>query len=222
MALLEAKDITKTFVMGPQELTVLHGITLSINKGEFLAITGKSGSGKSTLMNILGCLDVATTGTYHIDGEDVSTLSVDQLAHIRNQKVGFVFQHFHLLQDMSALENVELPQLYAGATRKKARERATAILELVDLTDRIKHSPQELSGGERQRVAIARALVNNPAIVLADEPTGNLDSVTGEKIVSLFKHLNQEQATTIVIITHDRGLAEETNRIIKLHDGKIV
>jgi len=222
MPLLEAKDITKTFAMGRQELTVLHGVTIGIEAGEFLSITGKSGSGKSTLMNILGCLDVATTGTYHLDGEDVSELSVDQLAHIRNQRVGFVFQQFHLLQNMTALENVVLPQLYAGISERTAQERAQEVLTLVELSDRVNHLPTELSGGEKQRVAIARALVNNPSIILADEPTGNLDSITGEKIVSLFKNLNKNYKTTIVIITHDQSLAQQTERIIKLHDGKIV
>lgn len=222
MPIVHTKNITKTYTNNAQPLTVLRNIDLSIDEGELLAITGKSGSGKSTLMNILGCLDTATSGTYILEDEDVSKLTIDQLAQIRNQKIGFVFQRFHLLPDMTALENVALPQLYANVPESEARKRAIEVLSMVELANRIKHYPSELSGGEQQRVAIARALVNKPKIILADEPTGNLDSVTGKKIVDLFKQLNSQQGATIVIITHDSQLAEETNRIIKLHDGAIV
>jgi len=222
MALLNAKKIVKTFGKDENSLTVLHNVDLEVKKGEFVAIIGKSGSGKSTLMNILGCLDTATSGTYFIDGNDVSTMTVDQLARIRNKNVGFIFQRYHLLADMTALDNVMLPQLYAGKSEKFALERATEMLTLVDLADRLHHYPSELSGGEQQRVAIARALSNKPSIVLADEPTGNLDSATEERIMALIKKLNTEQNVTIVMITHDEHVAQQAGRIIRLHDGKIV
>lgn len=223
MPLLEAKNIIKTFGVGSrQELTVLKGINLHVDKGEFVAIIGKSGSGKSTLMNILGCLDTTTHGTYTIDGIDVSTMDIDQLAQLRNKKIGFVFQRYHLLSDLTALENVELPMLYANATEAQARKNALKMLELVGLADRVDHYPLELSGGEQQRVAIARALSNNPAIVLADEPTGNLDSATEDKIMQLIKQLNSQQGVTIVMITHDEHVAAQATRIIRLHDGNIV
>ena len=187
-----------------------------------MAITGKSGSGKTTLMNILGCLDTPTSGQYFIDNEDISKKNIDELAHIRNKKIGFVFQRFNLLQDMTAAENIALPLLYAGKNEQESLKRAHELLDIVGLDHRVKHFPTELSGGEQQRVAVARSLANNPSILLADEPTGNLDSATGEKILSLFKKLNSEKGVTIVIITHDQHVAEETNRIVKLLDGKII
>lgn len=223
MPLLEAHNIIKKFAVGtPQELTVLKDISLHVDKGEFVAIVGKSGSGKSTLMNILGCLDTTTSGSYSIDGENVASLNVDQLAAIRNRKIGFVFQRYHLLPDLTALENVELPMLYANYSEADARKRAIAMLALVGLEHRVHHYPLELSGGEQQRVAIARALSNNPAIILADEPTGNLDTGTENMIMALIKKLNQEQGVTIVMITHDEHVAEQAGRIIRLHDGNIV
>ena len=221
MAQLEAQHISKTFYTGDIALTVLSDISFSINEGEFLAITGPSGSGKSTLMNIIGCLDQPTTGSYLIEGTDVSHFTSDELAHIRNAKVGFVFQKFNLLPDLTALDNVALPQLYAGTSESEARLAAQKMLELVELSDRLHHYPYQLSGGQQQRVAIARALINNPAIILADEPTGNLDSKTGELIFESFLKLNREQKQTIIIITHDLGLAQKTSRIIKLFDGKL-
>ena len=221
MALLEARNITKTFTLPGRELTVLHDISFSIEKGEFLSITGQSGSGKSTLMHIIGCLDVLTSGSYFIEGQNVSHLSPDQLAHIRNQKIGFVFQQFNLLPDLTALENVALPQLYAGKSEKEANEKAEKLLCSVALDCRLHHQPQRMSGGEQQRVAIARALINDPAIILADEPTGNLDSKTGQMVMDLFLKLNQEKGITIVIVTHDLELAHKTKRIIKLLDGRI-
>lgn len=222
MSLLQAIDLTKTYATGANKVQVLKNIDLIINQKEFMAITGKSGSGKTTLMNILGCLDVPTSGKYLIEGQDVSNMGPDQLAHIRNKKIGFVFQKFNLLQDMTAVENVSLPQLYAGKTEKEARERSLYLLEMVELSHRSSHFPTELSGGEQQRVAVARALANNPSIILADEPTGNLDSATGEKILQMFKKLNKEQGATIIIITHDQGVAEQTNRMVRLFDGKII
>jgi len=222
MSLLKMTDIIKTYATGAQEVQVLKGINLVVEKKEFMSITGKSGSGKTTLMNLLGCLDTPTSGTYLIEGEDVSHMDADQLAHIRNKKIGFVFQRFNLLQDMTAIENVALPNLYAGKYEKEAKQRAKELLEMVGLGHRMNHFPTEMSGGEQQRVAVARSLANNPAILLADEPTGNLDSVTGEKILQLFKELNVEKGVTVVIITHDQHVAEETNRIVRLHDGKIV
>jgi len=222
MSLLKTVAISKTYYTGSISVTVLKNIDLSIEKREFMSIIGKSGSGKTTLMNILGCLDTPTTGKYFINNTDVSDMDADQLAHIRNKKIGFVFQRFNLLQDMTAVENVALPQLYAGKYENEAKKRAKELLELVGLEHRTGHFPTELSGGEQQRVAIARALANDPSIILADEPTGNLDSKTGEKIMDMFKALNQEDSTTIIIITHDQTLAEQTNRMVRLFDGKIV
>ncbi|MCK5632122.1 ABC transporter ATP-binding protein [bacterium] len=222
MALLSAKNITKIYQAGSHQLTVLKNVDLTIKKGEFVAIIGKSGSGKSTLMNILGCLDTATSGTYKIANKNVSHLTVDQLAQIRNEQVGFVFQQYHLLPDMTALENVMLPLLYAHKTEEFSIKQAKKMLSLVDLADRIDHLPSEMSGGEQQRVAIARALSNNPNIVLADEPTGNLDSVTETIIMKLFKNLHKKQGATIVMITHDEHVAKQASRIIRLHDGKVV
>lgn len=208
--------------MGDTELQVLRDINLTINKGELLAITGPSGSGKSTLMHLIGCLDTPTSGTYLIEGKDISQLSDSQLAKIRNKYIGFVFQKFHLLPDLDAVDNVALPQLYANKSEHEARKDAQKVLEMLGLGDRLHHYPNQLSGGQQQRVAIARALVNNPDIILADEPTGNLDTVTGATIVDTFLHLHKDHGVTVIIVTHDLELAKKTNRIIKLLDGKII
>lgn len=208
--------------MGETQLHVLRNINLSIEKGEFLAITGPSGSGKSTLMHLIGCLDTPTSGTYHLDGKDVSQLSDTQLARIRNQYIGFVFQKFHLLADLDAVDNVALPQIYANKSELQARQDAEKILKTLGLGDRLHHYPNQLSGGQQQRVAIARALVNNPDIILADEPTGNLDTATGNAIVDTFIHLHKEHGVTVIIVTHNLELAKRTNRVIKLLDGAII
>ena len=215
-----ANDLTKVYKMGLQEVCALCGVSLRILRGEVVSIMGPSGSGKSTLMNILGCLDLPTSGEYKLDGEEVSTLKDDQLADIRNRKVGFVFQGFNLLNRTTALGNVELPLRYAGLTSGR-RERALEALEAVGLTDRVAHRPTELSGGQQQRVAIARALVNNPAIIMADEPTGNLDSRVGKEIMSLLLDLNRKKGTTLIIITHDPSIAQQTQRVIHLRDGLV-
>ncbi|MGD0611566.1 MAG: ABC transporter ATP-binding protein [Anaerolineales bacterium] len=215
-----ARDLVKTYVMGEVEVCALCGVSLQIERGEVIAIMGPSGSGKSTLMNILGCLDLPTSGDYTLDGEQVSTLKDDQLADIRNRKVGFVFQSFNLLSRTTALANVELPLRYAGVTSGR-KQIAMEALEAVGLKDRVFHRPTELSGGQQQRVAIARALVNNPAIVMADEPTGNLDSKVGKEIIQLLLDLNREKGTTLIIITHDPTVASRTQRIIHLRDGLV-
>ncbi len=222
MSIIEAKNIIKTFRMGETEITALKGVSLSVEKGEFVSITGFSGSGKSTFMHILGCLDIPTSGSYVIDGIDASRASRDELAKIRNQKIGFVFQKFFLLPDLTALDNVALPCLYAGESEATAKEKAKKLLELVELEHRIDHFPYQLSGGQQQRVAIARALVNEPAIIMADEPTGNLDRATGETILQVFKDFNEKHNVTIVIVTHEPSIAARTKRIVELVDGKIV
>lgn len=218
---IDAINLTKVYKMGDVEVHALRGLSLKIYRGEVVAIMGPSGSGKSTLMNMIGALDRPTSGEYFLDGELVSELKDDQLAEIRNRKVGFVFQSFNLLPRATALSNVELPMRYSGVTRGR-KQRAREALELVDLGDRIRHRPTELSGGEQQRVAIARALANNPAIILADEPTGNLDTKSGEEIMNLLLSLNKERGTTLVIVTHDPEIANLTQRIIQILDGVVV
>jgi putative ABC transport system ATP-binding protein len=215
-----AKDLTKIYKMGEVEVSALCGVSLEIQRGEVVSIMGPSGSGKTTLMNILGCLDLPSGGEYTLDGEAVSMLEDDQLADIRNRKVGFVFQSFNLLSRTTALANVELPLRYAGVTSDR-RARAREALGSVGLGDRMQHKPTELSGGEQQRVAIARALVNNPAIIMADEPTGNLDSKVGKEIMALLLDLNHQKGTTLIIITHDSSVATQTQRIIHLRDGLV-
>ena len=217
---ISAADLTKVYLLGEIEVPALRGVSVQVRRGEVLAIMGPSGSGKSTLMNILGCLDRPTGGTYALDGEIVSDLRDDQLAAIRNRKVGFVFQSFNLLGRQTALANVELPMRYAGAMKDR-RERAQAALESVGLGDRLQHRPNELSGGQQQRVAIARALVNEPAIILADEPTGNLDSKSGEEILRILLELNESRGTTLIFVTHDPAIASRTQRVIRLRDGWI-
>ncbi len=219
---IQTIDLTKVYMMGEVEVQALRGITLNIKHGELVSIMGPSGSGKSTLMNILGCLDRPSGGEYILDGERVSGLNGDQLASIRNRKVGFVFQSFNLLPRQSALANVELPMRYAGMSGRGRVERARQVLDAVGLSDRMKHRPPELSGGQQQRVAIARALVNDPAILMADEPTGNLDSKSGREIMELILRLNQAQGTTVIIVTHDPRVAEQTHRVIRLMDGLMV
>ena len=218
--IIETRDLRKTYQLGETSVRALDGVDLAIDKGEIVAVTGPSGSGKSTLMHIMGCLDTPDGGEYILAGEDVARLSMDRLAGIRNRRIGFVFQSFNLLPRLSSLENVELPLLYAG-TRSGARERAAEALRTVGLGDRMKHEPNQLSGGQRQRVAVARAIVTDPAILLADEPTGNLDSRTGEEILALFAQLNDE-GHTVIMVTHDEHVAEYCRRQVRMLDGRIV
>ena len=223
MPVIAVENLTKTYSMGDIDVHALRGVTLSIEAGEFVAVTGPSGSGKSTFMHILGCLDRPTSGRYLLDERDVSRLSRDQLAEVRNRKIGFVFQGFNLLARTTALDNVELPLLYGGSRLRSAkrRQRAEAVLKEVGLADRMDHLPNQLSGGQQQRVAIARALVNQPSILLADEPTGNLDSRTSIEVMEIFQRLNQEDGITVLLITHEPDIAEYGKRIIRFHDGLV-
>ena len=218
---VDAKDITKVYQMGEVEVHALRGLSVQIAPGEIVSIMGPSGSGKSTIMNIIGCLDRPTSGEYSLNGESVANMTDDQLAEIRNRGVGFVFQSFNLLPRATALANVELPMRYAVLNGRNRRQVAKDALEAVGLSDRIQHRPNELSGGQMQRVAIARALVNNPAIIMADEPTGNLDSQSGDEIMALLKNLNQERGTTLIIVTHDPEIAALTDRVISIWDGRL-
>lgn len=219
--MIEVSGLSKSYKTGNIEVIALREISFKIESGEYISIMGPSGSGKSTLMNILGCIDTPTSGSYRLDGQEVSTLDDEGLATIRNQKVGFVFQTFNLLPRLTALANVELPLVYSGTGRNERRERALKALERVGLSDRVNHKPNELSGGQSQRVAIARALVNNPSIILADEPTGNLDRATGSDIINLFQKLNSEFGVTLVIVTHDQEVGKCAGRLIQLVDGRI-
>ena len=220
MSLIETNDLWKSYVMGSETIHALRGVNIMIENGEYVAIMGPSGSGKSTLMNLIGCLDTPTKGSYLLNGKQVSQMNDDELARIRNEEIGFVFQTFNLLPRATALHNVELPLIYAGVTGKERSERAHKALERVELTDRKSHRPNELSGGQRQRVAVARALVNNPSILLADEPTGNLDSKTGEEIMNLFARLH-EGGNTIILVTHEADIAAHANRVVHIRDGQI-
>lgn len=219
--IISTENLKKIYQLGKQEVRALYGVTFTIVRNEFVAIMGPSGSGKSTLMNIIGCLDTPTEGEYHLSGKLVSTMSDNELAYIRNSEIGFIFQVFNLLPRATAFHNVELPLIYKGSKKKSREEKTRKALEMVEMNDRMDHRPAELSGGERQRVAIARALVNEPSILLADEPTGNLDSVTGQEILKLF-HKIHAQGNTIIIVTHDNDIAQQAQRIIQLKDGKIV
>jgi putative ABC transport system ATP-binding protein len=218
--IIQLNDITRFFQLGDEVIKAVRGITLTINPNEYVALMGASGSGKSTLMNILGCLDTPTSGEYFLDGISVQSLSDDELAEIRNRKIGFIFQTFNLIPRLSTLENVALPLVYAGMDKKERLEKAAVTLESVGLADRMKHRPNELSGGQRQRVAIARALVNNPSLILADEPTGNLDSKTSYEIMDLFQEIH-DKGNTIVVVTHEEDIAEHTHRIVRLVDGLV-
>jgi putative ABC transport system ATP-binding protein len=220
MPLIETEDLWKTYQMGDEEIHALRGVSLQIERGEYVAIMGPSGSGKSTLMNLIGCLDTPSKGRYLLNGKEVSTMNDNELARIRNEEIGFVFQTFNLLPRATALHNVELPLVYAGVAKKDRLERAKAALEKVELTPRMHHRPNELSGGQRQRVAIARALVNNPSILLADEPTGNLDSKTGVEIMALFERLHGG-GNTIVLVTHEPDIAGHAHRVISIRDGQV-
>jgi putative ABC transport system ATP-binding protein len=220
MPLIETRDLWKTYVMGDEEIHALKGVSIAINRGEYVAIMGPSGSGKSTLMNLIGCLDTPSKGTYLLNDKEVSQMNDNELARIRNEEIGFVFQTFNLLPRATALHNVELPLVYAGVSKRDRLERAKAALEKVELTHRMNHRPNELSGGQRQRVAIARALVNNPSILLADEPTGNLDSKTGIEIMALFARLHTA-GNTIIVVTHEADIAAYAHRVISIRDGQV-
>jgi putative ABC transport system ATP-binding protein len=220
MGLITTQDLWKTYVMGSEEIHALRGVSINIDKGEYVAIMGPSGSGKSTLMNLIGCLDTPSQGTYTLNGKEVGSMNDDELARIRNEEIGFVFQTFNLLPRATALHNVELPLVYAGVSGKDRQERARQALEKVELTSRASHKPNELSGGQRQRVAIARALVNNPSILLADEPTGNLDSKTGVEIMAVFKRLHNA-GNTIILVTHEADIAAYAHRVISIRDGQV-
>jgi putative ABC transport system ATP-binding protein len=220
MPLIETRDLWKTYQMGDEEIHALRGVSITIERGEYVAIMGPSGSGKSTLMNLIGCLDTPSKGTYLLNGKEASQMNDNELARIRNEEIGFVFQTFNLLPRATALHNVELPLVYAGIPKKDRIDRAKAALEKVELTPRMHHRPNELSGGQRQRVAIARALVNNPSILLADEPTGNLDSKTGVEIMSLFDRLHQG-GNTIILVTHEADIAMHAHRVIAIRDGSV-
>ncbi len=221
--IISMKNIIKRYYIGmPNELQILNGISLNVNEGEFVSIVGASGSGKSTLMNIIGALDRPTEGEYLLNGNDISTLDDIELSEIRNSQIGFIFQTFNLISRTNALKNVEMPMLYAGKPRKERLERATALLELVGMADRSTHLPNELSGGQKQRVAIARAMANNPSILLADEPTGALDTKTGHMVMDIFHKLHEQEGKTIILITHSPELAQETERIITISDGAII
>jgi putative ABC transport system ATP-binding protein len=222
MKVIEAKNIKKEFRMGQQTLKVLKGVSFSINKGEMVSITGQSGSGKSTLMTILGCLDYPTSGSFLIDGKETSKMSSDERANLRNLKIGFVFQQFNLLPNLTALQNIILPKLYAGTSEKQAMEEGLEQIRAVRLEKWSDHYPYQLSGGQQQRVAVARSLANKPPIILADEPTGNLDSETGKSIIELFNHINQKYGVTVIMVTHDPKIASESPRVIEISDGMIV
>lgn len=219
--MIELKDVSKIYKTESVEVNALKNINLAISKGDFIAIMGPSGSGKSTLMNILGCLDRPTSGTYLLENNDIYTKNDNQLAEIRNRQIGFVFQSFNLLSKLTAIQNVELPQVYLGVPRKERRQRSEEFLEVVGLRDRGRHRPNQLSGGQQQRVAIARALVNNPSIILADEPTGNVDSKAGEEIMQVFEKLNND-GNTVILITHEKYIADHAKRVIQIKDGEII
>jgi putative ABC transport system ATP-binding protein len=217
---IEISNLTKTYIMGLEKVNALKGVTIDINKNEYVALMGPSGSGKSTLMNLIGCLDTPTSGSYILDGNNVSSMSDSELAEVRNKQIGFVFQTFNLLPRMSALENVALPLVYAGMSKTAREKRAAEVLQIVNLGDRMTHKPNELSGGQRQRVAIARALVNNPSIILADEPTGNLDTKTSIEIMSIFEEIHKN-GNTVILVTHEPDIADHAHRVVRLRDGEV-
>jgi ABC-type lipoprotein export system ATPase subunit len=221
MEFIELHDVCKSYHVGAAEVPVLKGISMAVKRGEFIALTGVSGSGKSTLMNILGCLDRPSSGQYFLDGQEVTSLSLEQRAHLRNRKIGFVFQNFNLLPRISALDNVTMPLAYTATPRRESLERGRRILQRVGLADRLEHHPAQLSGGQQQRVAIARALINNPVLLFADEPTGNLDSHTSVEILQMFQTLNREEGLTVILVTHEVDVARYAERVVHLRDGAI-